>query len=126
MGRRHLVPRRFRTPGGARVRKADIEELEKRYEGSSYPFPKYLLFLRYVFDLHRFGLTLYDAHTTNSKYVTVRQGDKKPYKIRWSDHKPRPDRELAGNCDFFVGHTNTRITTTRQAYYAMLEHFKKG
>lgn len=59
-----------------------------------------------------FACYLYEARQTFSKYVTVSNG-RVEVKVRFSNHRPIKDRELAGDCDFFVGitHTGTRTTT---------------
>lgn len=60
---------------------------------------------------------LYEARQTFSKYLTVINGEKR-FKVRFSNHKPIASRELAGDCDYFVGHTNLGITRTDQAIMA--------
>ncbi len=70
-----------------------------------------------------FEVLLYEAKHTNSKYVTVIKGDRR-FKVRFSDHKPIPFRESSGDCDFFVGHTNKRITNSSQALEATLKFFE--
>ena len=35
--------------------------------------------------------------------------------MRFSDHKPNREKELTGDCDFFVGRTNTGVRTTEDA-----------
>jgi hypothetical protein len=67
-------------------------------------------------------LELDEAKTTFSKYITVRKGKKK-FRVRFSNHKPRLDRELAGLCDFFVGVANNSITTTDDALRAVRKFF---
>jgi hypothetical protein len=57
---------------------------------------------------------LYEARQTLSKYITVTDG-KSSVKVRFSNHKPIKHRELAGDCDFFVGVTNTGVRTTQDA-----------
>lgn len=70
-----------------------------------------------------YRVTLYEAKQTVSKYVTVHRGDKR-FKVRFSNHKPIERRELAGDCDFFVGITNLRTTTTNQAIAAAIRYFE--
>lgn len=69
-----------------------------------------------------FKVELYEAQRTNSKYVTVSKGAKS-FKVRFSNHKPILQRELNGDCDFFVGVNNTHTTTTRDAAVAVREYF---
>lgn len=73
-------------------------------------------------------LTLYEARRTPSKYITVRKPNdhSKKYKVRFSNHLPIMSRELEGDCDFFVGHTNLGIQTTDQAIKSTLNFFQIG
>lgn len=70
-----------------------------------------------------YTLELYEARRTVSKYITVKKEGHKPFKVRFSNHKPIFHRELTGDCDFFVGHTNIAITNTDQAFRAVHKHF---
>lgn len=72
-----------------------------------------------------YELSLYEARRTVSKYVTVGRKGAKPFKVRFSNHRPIAQREDAGDCDFFVGVTNRTVTTTTQALAAVRAHFKK-
>lgn len=65
---------------------------------------------------------LYEAKKTNSKYLTVTYGNKK-FTVRFSDHRPIRHRELAGDCDFFVGVTNTGVRDIVDAIEACLRYF---
>ncbi|MBB4235076.1 hypothetical protein [Rhizobium esperanzae] len=65
---------------------------------------------------------LYEAKRTFSKYITLRMGGL-AFKVRFSDHKPIPAREARNDCDFFVGVTNTNVTTTGDAVRAAMKHF---
>lgn len=67
-------------------------------------------------------LTLYEAKRTHSKYVTVTRGDR-VFKVRFSDHRPIRSRELAGDCDVFVGKTHTGWRTTQYAIDSTLTFF---
>lgn len=73
---------------------------------------------------HGFTLELYEARRTFSKYITVISGGMR-YKVCFSNHKPIKDRELAGDCDFFVGRTHLGVSTTAQAIQATIKHFEK-
>ena len=72
-----------------------------------------------------FTLTLYEARKTFSKYITVKKPGvkRKSFKVRFSNHKPIKQRELAGDCDFFVGITHTGVTTTKDALAAVRGFF---
>lgn len=69
-----------------------------------------------------FSVELYEARQTKSKYCTVKL-DGKSFKVRFSDHKPIYQREMKGDCDFFVGHTHTGIRTTQDAINAVCAYF---
>lgn len=69
-----------------------------------------------------YELKLYEAQNTVSKYITVKKGDYF-FKVRFSDHKPIQEREINGDCDFFVGRTNLGITTTEDALLAVGKYF---
>ncbi len=71
---------------------------------------------------HGLRVHLYEARKTFSKYVTVSRGKQK-FKVRFSNHKPIKRREENGDCDFFVGVTNTGSRTTEDAIKATLEFF---
>lgn len=69
--------------------------------------------------------SLYEARQTVSKYITVKDTAGKTFKVRFSNHKPIKEREVSNDCDFFVGMTHLKTTTTQQAISATLSFFKK-
>ena len=71
-----------------------------------------------------YTLYLYEARKTVSKYITVRK-DGREFKVRFSNHKPIKERELWGDCDFFVGLTHLGCTTTQDALLAVERYFNK-
>lgn len=71
-----------------------------------------------------FSCYLYEARQTFSKYITVTDHKNISVKVRFSDHKPIYQRELKGDCDFFVGVTHTGVRTTDDAIKFILS--KKG
>lgn len=87
-----------------------------------YEKPKWIVFCEAL--LSR-GLTvhLYEARKTFSKYVTATDASGRSFKVRFSNHKPIPSRESRGDCDFFVGVTNQKVTTTNMALDATLKFF---
>lgn len=89
---------------------------------AGYPKAKWVEFCEALL-VEGFELQLYEAKKTFSKYITVRRGDRS-LKVRFSDHKPIKARELAGDCDFFVGRTHTGRRTTEDALRAVHNHFK--
>lgn len=70
-----------------------------------------------------YRVTLYEAKQTRSKYLTVHK-EQRRFKVRFSDHAPILRRELAADCDFFVGKTNMVWTTTQQAIDATIRFFE--
>lgn len=72
-----------------------------------------------------FEVVLCEAKTTVSKYVFVHKKENKEqkFKVRFSNHKPNKKAESINDCDFYVGHTNERITTTNDAIRATLRYF---
>lgn len=117
---------------GKRNRKATnkvvtMDYLKGRAEGlaaAGYSKSKWIYFCE---EMMRLGFTveLYEARQTKSKYCTVRREafKGKSFKVRFSDHKPIYHREMAGDCDFFVGHTNTGIRNTHDAVNATCNFF---
>lgn len=105
-----------------------MDYLKGRAEGlasAGYPKSKWIYFCEELLRLG-FAAELYEARQTKSKYITVRQeGDwSRSFKVRFSDHKPIHYREMAGDCDFFVGHTHTGIRNTHDAINAVCNYFK--
>lgn len=72
-----------------------------------------------------YKVSLYEAKTTVSKYLTVEKGNKK-FKVRFSNHKPNRLKELKNDCDYFVGVTNFEVHTTKDALIAVRNYFKEG
>jgi|JI7StandDraft_1071085.scaffolds.fasta_scaffold145277_5 hypothetical protein len=86
-----------------------------------YPKQKWIEFCETLM-AEGYTLSLYEARATVSKYITVRsQG--KAFKVRFSNHKPIKGKEMAGDCDFFVGRTHTGVRTTGDALIAVREFF---
>lgn len=104
--------------------KVTYEFLNKRSEDSTskgFQKQKWIQFCETVMD-RGFRVELYEARRTFSKYVTVIGFDKE-FKVRFSNHKPIAERELKGDCDFFVGVTHTGWRTTDDALKALTEYF---
>ena len=71
-------------------------------------------------------MTVYEAKTTWSKYVTVSHDflrDGAEYKVRFSDHMPNKMKETMKDCDFFVGKTHFGWTNTDSAIKACCDFF---
>lgn len=90
---------------------------------AGYTKPKWIIFCEVLLK-RGYTVELYETRRTVSKYITVKLDGFKPFKVRFSNHKPIPQRELEGDCDFFVGHTNLTITNTKQAFEAVTKHFE--
>jgi hypothetical protein len=104
--------------------KVTREFLNQRHEWNSargYPKSRWIAFCETLIAAG-FHVSLYEAKETLSKYVTISDGDSK-YLVRFSNHRPNKRRELAGDCDFFVGVTHTGVRTTDDALEAVSRHF---
>lgn len=104
-----------------------MDYLRSRAQGLiEYGFPK-SKWIYFCEEILRLGFTaeLYEARQTKSKYITVRRPDdwSKSFKVRFSDHKPIYHREMAGDCDFFVGMTHTGTRNTHDAVNAVCNFF---
>lgn len=102
---------------------AYLHKRAMRMEGMGYEIPKWIGFCRELLKLG-FAVYLYEARRTVSKYITVTCADMRPFKVRFSNHRPIRHRELEGDCDFFVGVTNLGVTNTEMAMQAVLMHFE--
>lgn len=111
-------------PKKATNRTVNVDYLRYRAEWLAergFPKSKWISFCEEMIS-HGLSISLYEARATRSKYVTVSDGQK-AYKVRFSNHRPIRAREVAGDCDFFVGVTHLGTTTTAQAQKATLDHF---
>ena len=115
----------FRRPTKATNHAVTVEMLKERTEYNAklgYTKPKWIGFCEELL-AEGYKLDLYEARRTVYKYITVKNWYGKPFKVRFSNHKPIKFREIQGDCDFFVGHTHTGITTTTDALRAVSEFF---
>lgn len=107
-------------------KKLTLDYLKGRVEclvAAGFPKSKWIYFCE---EMLRLGFTveLYEARQTKSKYCTVKLPNiQKTYKVRFSDHKPIHRREMAGDCDFFVGVTHTGSRNTHDAINAVCNFF---
>ena len=99
-----------------------LDERHKKLLKYGYHKTKWMEFCE---EMHSLGLkcSLYEARETRSKYITV-IGKDRSIKVRFSNHRPIKFRELRGDCDFFVGVTNTGVRTTRDAIAFVKAEFK--
>jgi len=118
-----VIPSRYRCSGGNKVTHSQCMAIIDTYKENEFEIPKFVQFIAYALS-KGYKVHLYDAQTTVSKYVTIINGEKK-FKVRFSNHKPNKQRQLNGDCDFFVGHSHGNITTTRQAWFAMVKRIGK-
>ena len=69
-----------------------------------------------------YTLFVYESKTTYSKYITVVKNGRY-FKVRFSNHKPSIDKETLKDSDFYVGVSNSGITTTNDALIAVKKYF---
>lgn len=104
--------------------KVDRLFLRARYlRAKGFPKAKWIEFCEIMLEAG-YTVHLYEARKTYSKYITISLRNIRPFKVRFSNHKPINSRELSGDCDYFVGHTNLRITNTDGAIYATAKYFQ--
>jgi hypothetical protein len=77
---------------------------------SGYEVPRWLLAKDFFTELN-FQVKVIKARTTKSKYLYI-SNTFKQIKIRYSDHQPNPNQEASGDSDFYVGKSNSNITST--------------
>ncbi len=109
-----------------RVSQQYLTTRANRTVAKGYTKPRWIEFSETMIS-YGFRVYLYEARKTYSKYITLLHDSHngKEFKVRYSDHKPIKRRELANDCDFFVGVTNIRTTNTDQAIEAVLEYFMR-
>jgi hypothetical protein len=98
-----------------------LKERAERCMNKGFPKQKWIEFCEAMLE-KGYKLHLYEARRTVSKYITVIKG-KKRFKVRFSNHKPILQREALGDCNFFVGVTNFKVTTTQMAIQAVEDFF---
>lgn len=91
-----------------------LDQRERSFD--KYERPKWMYFARHFLE-KGWQVELYEARQTFSKYLTVIYNNRR-YKVRFSNHKPILEREINGDCDYFVGRTNLRTTNTDSAIMA--------
>lgn len=86
---------------------------------AGYPVSKWITFMR---ELLAKGLAVgvYEAKTTRSKYVFVIYPEGTTFKVRFSNHRPNVNTQLAEDSDFYVGVSNGLTTTTHDALQAVM------
>jgi hypothetical protein len=115
------MSKKYNRSGGALVTPGYIQGIKENYP-KEYSIPKYLQLCERAINMG-FEVWLYKPVSGGvSKYVTVKYKNKR-YKIRFSNHKPIKSLEVKGTCDFFVGVTNLGVSTTEDAWRAMMIYF---
>ena len=99
------------------------KEILKKKTSKKYGKQKWIIFAEELLN-KGYKISLYEARRTFSKYLTVEK-DGKQFKVRFSNHKPIKEREENNDCDFFVGVTNFKVTTTEDALQAVYTFFKR-
>lgn len=108
-----------------KISKTYLRNRSEAYARKGYQKTKWIIFCEEMLEAG-FSCSLYEAKQTNSKYITVKKG-RLTLKVRFSDHRPIYQRELAGDCDFFVGITHTGVRTTKDAIdYVMAQSVLKN
>lgn len=92
-----------------------IKSMIKKYP-QKFPTPKYMTFVESLIHCG-FLVKVYQARV--SKYVFVKK-DGEITKIRFSNHKPRLDRETEEDCDYYVGISNFQTSKTEEVVKKIL------
>ncbi len=95
-----------------------LDSLKPSYTSQDYPIPKWIIFSQTLIK-DGWVVRLYRAKTTFSKYLFISR-DKKMLKIRFSNHKANKLKELANDCDFYVGVGNKGVITTEELLRTLL------
>lgn len=85
----------------------------KAARAGGFPKPRWIEFCETMIGLG-YTVTLHEAASTVSKYVTVFNLGKR-YKVRFSNHRPAKDRQQHRDCDCYVGVSHGRTVTTDEA-----------
>jgi hypothetical protein len=89
-----------------------LDSIKPNYLIKGYPVPKWIQFSEAMLDMG-FSVDMQESKSTVSKYLYLKKGDKK-FKIRFSNHKPNYNKELGGDCNYYVGVGHTGMITTEQ------------
>ena len=102
------------------------EEFKAKYP--DFPIPKWITFSLLLLDM-KCELKLYEARKTKSKYIEVTRpltGRVKPYKVRFSDHKPAKYLMESDPCDFYVGVSHDNVVTTTYDALKAVRRYLEG
>lgn len=106
---------------GSLISNRYLERKKAKLAEGGWPVSKWITFCEKMIAAG-FSVFVYEAKSTRSKYIYVVQ-EKRSFKLRFSNHRPRSDSELIGDCDFYVGVSNSRVTTTDDAIVAVNTYF---
>lgn len=118
----------FNKASNLRITPQYLQHRSEMLRRNDWPKSKWIIFCEEMLRLG-FVVKLYEARNTKSKYCSMtREKSHLKFKVRFSDHRPIKHRELAEDCDFFVGRTHTGIRNTQDAINAVCEFFgvKRG
>ena len=101
--------------------KPALEKRKKKLLAGGWPISKWISFCE-TMQARGFLTRVYESRSTRSKYVYVIRGER-AFKVRFSNHRPNAEREIEGDCDFFVGVNHHSISTTADAIRAVEEFF---
>lgn len=104
-----------------------IDQEMLRLKSTSFPQKrKWMMFAETLLN-QGYKLKMTESRSTVSRYIMVfKDGEKRYFKVRFSNHKPNKGRETGrsfNDCDFFVGVTHTGVTTTADALLAVYKFF---
>ncbi|MFV0512529.1 MAG: hypothetical protein ACK5MY_02665 [Jhaorihella sp.] len=106
-----------------RADRTELELRQRRTVAAGYPKAKWIEFILTCLNLG-LRVSYYEAKTTRSKYVYVSEPDGgRPFKVRFSNHRPNKMKQAAEDSNFYVGISNGLVTTTDDAIDAVMAYF---
>lgn len=106
---------------GTDVSKKFLEKKKAILANGGWPVSKWIIFCEQLL-ARGYQVVVYEAKTTRSKYVYVVK-DRRQFKVRFSNHKPRFDAQIGNDSDFYVGVSHGLVTTTDDALKAVEQYF---
>ena len=100
-----------------------IKKLYDASKNGKFPVAKWIRFCKEFVDLG-FSVSLYKSKISVSKYIYIKKFGRTK-KVRFSNHKPNYWKEKNGDCDYFVGISNSQIITTEVVAKKIKKYFKK-
>lgn len=109
---------------GMPITLAYLRARTKMLEGKGYDKPRWITFCEVMIE-HGLSVYLKEAKSTVSKYIMVTgEAGARPFKVRFSNHRPNRKMQEREDSDFYVGVSNGKVATTNDAIAAVLEHHK--